>query len=284
MQRLDATGPALPHGSVVSIGMFDGVHRGHRGVLERLGEQGRRFGLPTVVLTFDPHPRAVLNSSAAPRMLSPLADRLELLAATGDVDHCLVLPFDRRRSEEPVESFVQDTLLGRLRMRALVVGENFACGRGRSGDVRRMRALGERQGFEVHAIALHSVPVIDQLGPCSSTATRRLIHSGDVRAASLLLDRPHELTCAVEAVSAMPIMALDARVPDDMCAPPADHYAGAVRNRRSGAGWTPAVLHMREDARTHRRLVRIENALAAECGDLISLRFFDKAAPSERFA
>ena len=86
MYLLDEYGPALDD-SVVSIGMFDGVHRGHRQVLARLRQQADRLGAPSVVLTFDPHPRCVLRPQQAPRMISPLERRLELLADTGDVDH-----------------------------------------------------------------------------------------------------------------------------------------------------------------------------------------------------
>ena len=87
-------------GTVVSIGMFDGVHRGHRRVLQTLRTIGRRLGLPTVVVTFDPHPRAVLRPESAPAMLASLEDRIELLTLTGAADHCLVLPFDRRARED----------------------------------------------------------------------------------------------------------------------------------------------------------------------------------------
>ena len=81
-------------GSAVSIGMFDGVHRGHRRVLKLLRQEGRRLRLPTAVVTFDPHPRAVLQPAAAPAMLSTLDDRLSLLEQTGDADYCIVLSFD----------------------------------------------------------------------------------------------------------------------------------------------------------------------------------------------
>ncbi len=130
--------------SVVSIGTFDGVHRGHRDVLAALRNAGRTLGLPTVLLTFDPHPRAFLQPLSAPRMISTVDDRIALLAQSGAVDHCLVLPFDRALSEASADDFVRGLLLSRLGMRRLVVGANFRCGRGRQGDVDYLASLARR--------------------------------------------------------------------------------------------------------------------------------------------
>src|SRR5258707_819878 len=112
-----------------------GVHRGHAKVLRQLRARGERLGLPTAVVTFDPHPRAVVRPDACPRLLSSVDDRIQLLAATEAVDHCLVLRFDEQRSQQDAEAFVRDTLLTQLGMRELIVGENFASGRGRVGPV-----------------------------------------------------------------------------------------------------------------------------------------------------
>jgi riboflavin kinase/FMN adenylyltransferase len=279
MKLLDPAGTALTTGTVVSIGMFDGVHRGHRSVLSTLRERARRLGLPTVVLTFDPHPRRVLQPSSAPRMLSRLDDRLALLAATGLVDHCLLLPFDRRRSEEPVDTFVQETLVGRLRMRALVVGENFACGRGRRGDIGYLQSIGPLHGFEVHPVALRHATTVGRLGPCSSTAARRLIETGEVGCAALLLDRPHELTGAVTAVSTSPLPVVDILVPEDLCAPPSGHYFGAVRRCSRDAAWNPTALSVREDPATRRRSIRVPRTTeTVACGERVAIRFYAQAA------
>src|SRR5258705_201002 len=167
--RLEASG------SVVAIGTFDGVHRGHRRLLQTLRETGAALRLPTIVVTFDPHPRAVLRPDQAPALLVSVEQRLELLALTGAADHCLVLPFDRRISEATAREFVARTLVRRLRMSALVVGENFRCGRGRSGDIALLRALGTEFGFTVHALALRSDAESTLQPPCSSTEMRRLI-------------------------------------------------------------------------------------------------------------
>ena len=189
----DSTGFALK-GAVVSIGMFDGVHRGHAKVLRQLRERGEQLGLPTAVVTFDPHPRAVVRPDACPRLLSTLDDRMQLLAATGAVDHCLVLRFDRARSQQPADEFVFTTLLQQLGMRALIVGENFACGRGRQGTVDYLSGLGQRLGFAVTGVPLDVVPGTGEAVRSSSTEARRLIQSGDLAGASELLQRPHEMT------------------------------------------------------------------------------------------
>src|SRR3984885_6085555 len=118
-------------GSVVSIGMFDGVHRGHRRVLRKLRDQGLTLRLPTVLVTFDPHPLATLRPESCPPLLSTLEGRMDFLPCPGDVDYCLVLKFDRQRSAESAEAFVRGTLVEKLGMRSLIVGENFACGSGR---------------------------------------------------------------------------------------------------------------------------------------------------------
>ena len=111
-------------GSVVSIGMFDGVHRGHRRVLRKLRDQGLTLRLPTVLVTFDPHPLATLRPESCPALLSTLEGRMGLLEATGHVDYCLVLKFDGERSAESADDFVRRTLVGMLGMRSLIVGEN----------------------------------------------------------------------------------------------------------------------------------------------------------------
>ena len=128
MRRCTQAAQARSPAQVVAIGMFDGLHIGHRQVLQRLRALGDRLGLPTLVLTFDPHPRSVVGRQPPPRLLCTVDERLDLLAASGLVDAALVLPFDVARSQEPVERFVADTLVGMLGARALVVGANFACG------------------------------------------------------------------------------------------------------------------------------------------------------------
>lgn len=259
--------------SVVSIGTFDGVHRGHRAVLAELRAAGRALGLPTVLLTFDPHPRAFLQPHSAPRMISTVDDRIALLAESTAVDHCLVLPFDRALSEASAEDFVRGWLLARLGMRRLVVGANFRCGRGRQGDIDCLGQLGEANGYTVNPVPLRAT---DAAVRCSSTEARRLIQSGDVRAAAALLARPHEIRAMV--VARAPTRAggaAEIRLPEGICLPPTGQYAGAVRAQGDAARWSQALVHLTETDGMAR--VFSEAGFAPMPGSAVSVRFFGVA-------
>jgi riboflavin kinase/FMN adenylyltransferase len=264
-------------GAVVSIGMFDGVHRGHRRVLRELREQGRERRLPTVVITFDPHPRAVLRPDARPVLLSSLEDRMGLLAMTGSVDYCLVLPFDRQRSGESADDFVQHTLVDGLGMHALVVGENFACGSKRSGTIDYLRGLGASKGFTVLPVPLHETGARKGATHCSSTETRRLIQAGDIASAAAMLERPHEL-CGTVLPAGLGARVMDVALPCDMCTPPSGDYAGAARKKGSGAAWIAATLQVRGSGQPSAHTVRLytEGDAGVASGDLVSLRFLDQ--------
>jgi riboflavin kinase/FMN adenylyltransferase len=279
MQIMTSTSDFRLPASVVSIGMFDGVHRGHRRVLGLLRDVARGRGLPTVLVTFDPHPRAVLRPESAPPLLSTLEDRMHLLAKTECVDYCLVLPFDRQRSAEPVEEFVHGTLVERLGIRSLVVGENFACGRGRKGDIARLRALGSEAGFSVLPVPLRADTEPGDAAHCSSTETRRLIQLGEIYSAALLLERPHEMTGTVAATSVSVRHVVDVVVPGNLCSPPAGDYAGMVRKKEVSGPWTCATLRVREESggQAHSMRLYLEQETAIAPGDTIALRFFDRA-------
>lgn len=279
----DASEFGLPS-AVVSIGMFDGVHRGHRRVLKQLRDIGRQRLLPTVLVTFDPHPRAVLRPASRPPLLSSLADRLALLARTDAVDYCLVLAFDHKRGAEPVEDFVEGTLVRQLGIRSLVVGENFACGRGRKGDVDYLRTLGERSGFAVHAASLRSASDPQGVAHCSSTETRRLIQIGDVGGAAALLDRPHEMTGMIAGPTQGRRSVLEVTLPEGICTPAAFDYAGDVTKKDAALPWIPAVLQVREDRVADRRSVQLiaDKDLGVKAGDLIRLRFLSKLSTPSR--
>lgn len=265
--------------SVVSIGMFDGVHRGHRKVLELLRSSGQRQGLPTVLVTFDPHPRALLRPECPPALLSSLADRMELLASTGAVDYCLVLNFDRRQSQESADDFVDGTLVQGLHVRSLILGENFSCGRQRQGNIPYLQELGTRHGFDVQPVALRSPSEVADVTHCSSSETRRLIQMGDISGAAALLNRPHEMTGTIMGHPDQARSTFDIALPIGMCAPATDDYAGAVRRKDVALPWVPAILQVREDKRANQRFVRLQTGpgLNAVSGDLMAIRFFDKA-------
>jgi riboflavin kinase/FMN adenylyltransferase len=178
-------------GSAVTIGSYDGVHLGHRAVLGELRRLADSVGAAATVVTFDRHPATVVRPESAPKLLTDLDQKLELLEATGSVDVVVVVRFDWERSQEEPEDFVQEVLVDGLRARSVIVGEDFRFGRQRRGDVGLLRAAGERWGFDVVGFGLVEGPGV--AGPVSSTAIRRLLAAGDVEGAAALLGRLHEV-------------------------------------------------------------------------------------------
>ncbi len=183
-------------GSAVTIGVFDGVHQGHRVVISRAVAQARQAGIPSVVVTFDPHPLYVLRPEAAPARLSTLQHRLELLEGLG-VDATLVVAFTRELAARSPEDFVADVLLDALAARHVVVGQDFRFGRRASGDVELLRRLGAAHGFVVDAVPPVQAP--DAEVRWSSTWVRERVAAGDVAAAARALARPHRLEGTVVA-------------------------------------------------------------------------------------
>ena len=172
----------------MTIGAYDGVHLGHRALLRDLSERAAADGLSTVVVTFDRHPASVVRPDSAPKQLTSLEQKLELLAECG-IDRTLVVPFDEVRADETAEEFVQEILVDQLGARLVVVGEDFHFGHGRKGNVELLRRLGADHGFEVVGVGLTD----DGSEPVSSTRIRGLIAAGDVAGAARLLGRPHEV-------------------------------------------------------------------------------------------
>jgi riboflavin kinase/FMN adenylyltransferase len=179
-------------GCVVTVGTFDGVHLGHRAVLEEIARRARATGRASVVVTFEPHPLAVVNPAAAPLRLGTAEERLEALAVSG-VDRLAVLQFDRAMAAMSPERFVDEVLLARCRTRELVIGHDHGFGRGRSGDVATLRTLGATRGFTVDA-----VPPVELDGvTISSTAIRRAVAGGDLTGAARMLGRRYGLSGVV---------------------------------------------------------------------------------------
>ena len=170
--------------TVVTIGNFDGVHRGHRALIERAVAEGARQGISVTALTFDPHPAAVLRPDAVPHALQTIDERIATLRAHG-CDHVEVLTFDTMLAEWSPEEFVSELLIDRLGAATVVVGENFRFGAGAVGDVELLRELGREHGFVVEAVEL--VDVGD--GPVSSSAIRALLAAGDLEAVERGLGR-----------------------------------------------------------------------------------------------
>ena len=178
-------------GCAVTIGAFDGVHLGHLAVIERTHAEARRLGAKTAVVTFDRHPASIVRPASAPKLLTSLEHKLELLEQAG-VDYVYVVHFDQQRSLESADEFIAEVLIGCLAARAVVVGEDFHFGRGREGNLALLRERGREQGFEAVGLAL--VPVRDGSGAIvSSTAIRSAVAAGDVGRAASMLGRLHEL-------------------------------------------------------------------------------------------
>jgi riboflavin kinase / FMN adenylyltransferase len=175
-------------GTAVTIGAYDGVHLGHRALLRDLSERAAAAGLSTVVVTFDRHPAAVVRPESAPKQLTGLEQKLELLADCG-IDRTVVIPFDLARAEESAEDFVKEVLVDQLSARLVVVGEDFHFGHGRRGNVELLRRLGADYGFDVVGVGLTG----DGRDAVSSTRIRALLAEGDVEGAARLLGRPHEV-------------------------------------------------------------------------------------------
>ena len=175
--------------SVVTIGNFDGVHRGHLALIARTTAEATQRGARAVALTFDPHPAAVLRPDAVPAALQSLEERTALLRESG-CDEVVVVPFDAAFAAQGPEEFVDRLLVDRLAAELVVVGTNFRFGRAAAGDVALLIALGEQRGFGVEAVGL--VDLGD--GPVSSSALRSQLAAGDVEVVARGLGRPFSLT------------------------------------------------------------------------------------------
>ncbi len=172
----------------VTIGVYDGVHLGHRHVIELLADMASERGLrETGAVTFDPHPLQVVAPAQAPPMLTTIDQRLELFAELG-LDFAAVVPFDGRLRDLTPAAFARTVLCEALGARLVVVGEDFRFGRDRTGNVASLAELGDVHGFEARV-----VPLIGGDRPVSSTAIRTLLRGGDVAGAAELLGRHHEI-------------------------------------------------------------------------------------------
>jgi phosphoribosyl 1,2-cyclic phosphate phosphodiesterase len=176
-------------GSVVAVGTFDGIHLGHQEVLKFAIARAKESGAVATALTFEPPPVRVLRPEVAPLRISTNQQRMDWFGAVG-MEAAVVLPFTKELAALTAEEFVDQILLRQLQVRAVVVGENFKFGRGKAGDVRFLRAMGMRYGFEV---AVHTPVTLDG-ETVSSTLIRKAVAEGDVRYAARLLGRPFSLT------------------------------------------------------------------------------------------
>jgi riboflavin kinase / FMN adenylyltransferase len=215
-------------GAVVTIGAYDGVHTGHRTVIAQVRAMAAERGCASVVVTFDRHPATIVRPESAPRLITDLSQKLELLEATG-VDATLVITFDAERSNESGADFVREVLVDCLNAKAVVVGEDFHFGHGRSGNVGLLRTMGADLGFEVEPVALALRPD-GVTEPVSSTAIRRALAGGQVETAAALLGRHFELRGTVvtgdQRGRLLGFPTANVEVPNQMCIPADGVYAG----------------------------------------------------------
>ncbi len=226
----------MPNGSIVTVGSFDGVHLGHRAVLQEIARRAQEARRASVLVTFEPHPLEVVNPQAAPPLLTSGPERREILAQTA-LDYVLFLRFDRQVADLTPEEFVRGVLLERCDMRELVIGHDHGFGRGRSGDVDTLRGLGDRYGFDVDVVP--AVDVADQ--PVSSSRIRRAVAGGNLAGAAQMLGRPYTVSGKVGhgerrgRLLGVPTLNLT-EVPPQKLLPPDGVYAVRVEWREGCAG------------------------------------------------
>jgi len=181
--------PADVEATVVTVGAFDGVHCGHQDVLERLTARAAESSRASLLVTFDPHPREVLDPGSAPALLTTREEKLALLESSG-LDFVAIVPFTAELARRSATEFVDDVLIEQFRMAELLVGHDHGFGRGREGDLALLRSLGESRGFRVDPVP----PVLTATGDAiSSTMVRRAIAAHDLDRARMLLGRPYSV-------------------------------------------------------------------------------------------
>ncbi len=180
IDNLSLVGP-----SVVTIGNFDGLHLGHQKIISTLKEKAEELGLPTVLVTFNPHPVKVLYPDRGLKLLMPLPERLKLIGAIG-VDICVVVPFTKEFSKTTPEEFAREFLVNKLNAVHVVVGSGYRFGKGKGGDTERLRRLGRKYGFGLTVVR----PVRRFGHVVSSSVIRQLLGWGRVCDASQMLGRP----------------------------------------------------------------------------------------------
>jgi riboflavin kinase / FMN adenylyltransferase len=222
--------------SVVTIGSFDGVHVGHRRLLQRVRTQAARDHMSAVAVTFDPHPRCVVDPSGCPPLLCSLEDRIELLRQNG-ADRVVVIPFTHELSMWSADRFAT-TLVESLGMRRLTVGPGFALGHGREGNLTFLERRGRERGFRVTTVA----PARRDGLPVSSGRVRESIAAGSFAGAISMLGRPYVLEGLVERGegrgAGLGVPTANISVPATRCLPAAGVYAGWLN---FGDGWQAAA-------------------------------------------
>ena len=290
--RDQARCPSPPEGTVVTIGAYDGVHLGHRSVIRLVRQRAAERGLRSAVVTFDRHPASVVRPESAPRLLTDLEQKLELLAET-EIDYCLVIAFDEARSRESAEDFVQEVLVDCLNAADVVVGEDFHFGHRRAGNVPLLRRLGAELGFEVDGIELvgESSPGGGDV-PVSSTRVRRALVEGDLALANRLLGRNYEVRGVValgdKRGRELGFPTANVSVPGDILLPADGIYAGWFERPDGSVHPSAISLGRRPTFYVEAHVSLLEAHLLDFDGDLydehVKVRFVARLRDEERFA
>ena len=185
--------PPTVQGTVVTVGTFDGVHRGHLDVIRRLVGRARTLGLPCLLVSFDPHPLEIVNPAAAPLLLTTSEEKLEVIAETG-VEYFALLPFTHTLASYGAEQFVDQVLRARFRMSELLIGYDHGFGHRRAGNVQVLRQLGRERGFNVDVVEPVSLGDGQHV---SSTSIRRAIAGGDLDRAMEGIGRHYSISGTV---------------------------------------------------------------------------------------
>lgn len=238
--------PRPPEGCVVTIGNFDGVHKGHASVIGTLQSRARDLGAATAVVTFEPHTLETIRPDIAPHRLTLEDRKLELLDELG-LDFATVLTFDAERSRQSAEGFIEEILAGCLHARLVMVGPDFRFGHGARGDVDLLREMGPELGFMVEPIA----PVAGPSGVYSSTAIRKALAAGHLDVVTEALGRPYDLRGRVIAGDergrrlGFPTANVDPG--PKVAVPPYGVYAGRIRiadtSESPGKEWCDCVIN-----------------------------------------
>ncbi len=273
--------------SVITIGAYDGVHRGHQAVIAQVRELADSLGCQSVVVTFDRHPASVVRPESAPKLLTDMEQKIELLAATG-VDATRVVTFNEDKARMTADEFAREILIKGLRTQVIVVGEDFHFGYRRQGNVEMLRTLGAELGFRVEPVKLIQRP--DGVAePVSSTAIRRALAGGQVETAAQLLGRPVEIRGVVvhgdQRGRTIGFPTANIAVPPAMCLPADGVYAGRYVDEQSRSFMCAVNLGRRPTFVERSDHSLLEAHLLDYSGDLYGQRArvtFEKFLRSER--
>jgi riboflavin kinase/FMN adenylyltransferase len=266
--------------TVVTIGAYDGLHIGHRSVIDQVRSIAERTGAQSGIVTFDRHPAHVVRPDSAPCLLTDPSRRIEMLSSTG-IDVALIVTFDEHQAAEAPEAFVERVLVDAASVSAVVVGEDFHFGRARTGNLELLADLGRLHDFEVHPIAL----VAHGAGQAiSSTAIRAAVSEGRVDEARAMLGRPYELTGTVSHGDhrgrTIGVPTANIAVPAGRCSPAPGVYAGwyerpggQMYDAAINIGWRPTFDSLSTQMLIEAHLIGVDIDLYGENGRVHLVEF-----------